>query len=103
GHCRAYFKKNSEYRGRKGKINLEIFRENLMQIDVDNIRFYLADLTNRYIYSVVVPYEYQGNRKYFDIRFKFGIGGGGPAYPYDNGCSPKIYDLGINSTLPEGH
>ena len=100
GHCRAYFKQNSKYRGNKGEINLELFRENLMQIDVDNLRFYLDDITHQYIYSVIIPYEYKGARKYFDIRFIFGGGGGGVEYPYDNICYPKIYDLGINSNLP---
>ena len=55
------------------------------------------------MYSVVIPYEYKGATKYFDVGFDCASGGGGPAYPYDNECYPKIYDLGINSKLPNRH
>lgn len=101
GHCRAYLKPKKE--NSSGVINFKLFRENLMQIDVDNIKFYLDDLSNSYMYNVVIPYEYKGATKYFDIRFDCAIGGGGPAYPYDNECYPKIYDVSINSKLPKGH
>lgn len=103
GKCRAYFKQNSKHRRNEGEINLELFRENLMQIDADNIRFYLDDLTNRYMYSVVIPYEYKGTHKYFDIRFDFGINGAGREDPYDNSYYPKIYDLGIYIKFPSAH
>ncbi len=89
GHCRAYFKQNSKYRGNMGEINLELFRENLMQIDVDNLRFYLDDITHQYIYSVIIPYEYKGASKYFDIRFNFSYSWG-----WDKACKecPRDYD-----------
>lgn len=101
--CRAYFKQNSKYRGDFGEMNLELFRENLMQIDTDNLKFYLDDLSHTYLYSIVIPYEYNGTHKYFDIRFKFGVGGGGTSYPYDNISYPEIYDLGIHYKLPEAN
>lgn len=101
GYCRAYLKLKKE--DAYGVINFKLFRENLKHIDVDNIRFYLDDLSHSYMYNLVIPYEYKGATKYFDIKFYCAIGGGGPAYPYDNECYPKIYNLGIHSKLPEGH
>jgi hypothetical protein len=101
--CRAYFKQKNKHRKAFGEINLELFRENIMQIDTDDLKFYLDDLSHTYLYSIVIPYEYNGTRKYFDIRFNFGVGGGGASYPYDNISYPKIYDLGIHYKLPEAN
>lgn len=102
--CRSYFKQNSEHRGTFGEINLELFIENIMQIDADHLKFYLDDITKSCMYSVIIPYKYKGVQKYFDIRFLFSF------YDYDSKLAsgyqcdsisyfyPKIYDLGINSS-----
>ncbi len=100
---RAYFNydENSKEHVKYGKMNMKIFRENLMQIDVDNMKFYLSDSSARCVYSVEIPYQYNGVNKYFSITFEMQSGSmfykdtNNIAAPYDIPSIPKIYDLRI--------
>ncbi len=100
--CRVFFDPNNKLNMNEGEINRDLFRENLMQIDADNIKFYLEDMTKTYMYSIIVPYKYQNIQKQFDIRFEFygyGSNNRNEEYPRDYNSKPIIHDIGINNLL----
>jgi hypothetical protein len=88
--CRSYFNKSHEDKARYDDFNMEEFRENLMQIDVDHLKFFLSDPSQRMIYTVVIPYEYQNLKKEFSITFYFSQGSW-----EKRSYSGQIYDVSI--------
>ncbi len=88
--CRSYFNKLHKDKGRYDDFNMEIFRQNLMQIDVDHFKFFLSDLGKMMVYEVIIPYEYKNIKKEFYITFDFYRSGHG-YWSY----SSEIYNLGI--------
>jgi hypothetical protein len=68
-----------------------------MQIDADNLKFYLDDISRREMYSIVIPYEHKGIKKEFSIVFDFSWNRPSSEYPGDHSYNPTIYDLGISN------
>ena len=69
--CRSYFNKFHKDKECYDDFNIESFRENLMQIDADNFKFYLTDLMKRMMYNIIIPYEHKNVKKEFSIVFSF--------------------------------
>lgn len=88
--CRSYFNKLHKNKSEYGDFRTEVFRKNLIKIDADNLKFYLADLSKRQIYSIIIPYEYKNNQKEFSITFSFQSDSLG-----NNTYIKSIYDLSI--------
>lgn len=90
--CRSYFNKLHKNKSDYGDFNMKILREHLMKIDTDNLKFYLADLSKRQVYTIVIPYEYQNVQKEFSITFNFYPDSAGNTHYYKSIYAISIYD-----------